>query len=118
MNPNLFRGPALNQNQNRVPCDICGLFNHLTKDCRRMMCEICGMGNHVTYNYKRCLPWNFGSELCATQVEDQSFFFIEECIDPRIAREKESTAIIYILRGNANGKHIEQVFMTIHGSET
>ena len=83
-----------------------------------MLCEICGLGNHVTYNCKRCLPWNYGPELCATQVEDQSFFFIDENIDPRLAREKDSTAIISILEGHATGKHIEQVFMNIHGSDT
>lgn len=29
---NLGRAPIADQNQNRVPCDYCGLFNHLTKD--------------------------------------------------------------------------------------
>lgn len=31
----------------------------------------------------------FGPELCATQVEDQSFMFIEECIDPRVTKENQ-----------------------------
>lgn len=65
----------------RVACDICGFFNHSTKDCRRNCCEICGFNNHSTFDCKRCLSWYVGPELCAAQVEDQSFFYIEECID-------------------------------------
>lgn len=38
-------------------------------------------------------------ELCATQVEDQSFFFIEGDIDPRMAREQECTAVVTITSG-------------------
>lgn len=68
--------------QLRTACEVCGLFNHATKDCRRLFCEICGLHNHVTYECKGCVPWNTGPELCAAQVEDQSFFFIEESIDP------------------------------------
>jgi len=43
-----------NPAQNKVACEICGLFNHLTKDCGRMMCEICGYNNHTAYDCKRC----------------------------------------------------------------
>jgi len=52
--------------------------------------------------------WNTGPELRAAQVEDQSFFFIEECIDPRISKEKENIAVISILEGHATAKQIEQ----------
>jgi hypothetical protein len=38
-----------------------------------------------------------GSELCATQVEDQSFFFIDESIDNRMIKEKSSTTVIYVV---------------------
>lgn len=103
---NQNRAPHNNQRQDRVPCENCGLFNHQTRDCRRMLCEICGLGNHVAYNCKKCLSWNVGPELCATQVEDQSFFFIEENIDPKMAREKDSTATISIVEGYADGKDI------------
>lgn len=48
-----------------------------------------------------------GPELCATQVEDQSFFFIEECIDPRVAREKSSTTVISVISGAVNARMIE-----------
>lgn len=61
---------------------------------------------------------NCGPELCATQVEDQSFFFIDELIDPRVTREKDCTAVITILTGQATGKDIEREFMNIKGSET
>ena len=47
---------------------------------------------------------NTGLELYAAQVEDQSFFFIEELIDPRVSREKESIAVISIVQGHATGK--------------
>ena len=67
----------------------------------------------MAYNCRRGIPWNSGLELCAAQVEDCSFFFIEENIniDPRVARERDSTTIIFIIEGNATGKHIEQEFM-------
>ena len=94
--------------QNKVACEICGLFNHATRDCRRMLCEICGYNNHTAYECKRCVLWNTGPELCVAQVEDQSFFFIEECIDPRLAKEKENIGVISILDGHATAKQIEQ----------
>jgi hypothetical protein len=37
--------------------------------------------------------------LCAAQVEDQSFFYIDECIDPRVAQEKASTTVIFSCQG-------------------
>lgn len=104
--------------QTKIACDICGLFNHLTKDCRRLFCEVCGMNNHMAYDCQKCIPWNSGPELCATQVEEQSFFYIEENVDPRSSREKDSTAIISILSGHASAKDIEREFMNIIGSET
>jgi rRNA maturation endonuclease Nob1 len=42
--------------QFKIACEICGLFNHATKDCRKLFCEICGLHNHVTYDCKRCVP--------------------------------------------------------------
>lgn len=63
-------------NAPRVACEICGLFNHLTKDCRRLNCEICGVHGHMAYDCNKCIPLNYGPELCATQVEEQSLFFI------------------------------------------
>lgn len=105
-----------NPAQNRIACENCGLFNHATKDCRRIICEICGFNNHTAYDCKRCLPWNMGLELCAAQVEDQSFFFIDECIDPRVSREKESIAVISIIQGHATSKQVEQELMNLVGS--
>ena len=51
-------------------------------------------------------------------MEDQSFFFIEECIGPRLAREKENIGVISILEGQATAKQIEQQFMMMAGSST
>lgn len=56
--------------------------------------------------------------MCATQVEDQSFFFIEENIDPRVIKEKGSTTIIIVVEGVATSKQIEQEFTYLLGSET
>lgn len=55
-------------------CEKCGLPNHSTQECHRFSCELCGLNNHSTYDCKKCIPWNVGPELCATHVEDQSFF--------------------------------------------
>lgn len=93
--------PPPNPPQNRVPCEICGLFNHQTRDCRRLMCEIYGYNNHTTYDCRSCVPWNYGPELCAAQVENQSFFFIDESIDPRVSKDKESIAVIDNIQGQA-----------------
>ncbi|PWZ38285.1 hypothetical protein Zm00014a_041421 [Zea mays] len=54
-------------------------------------------------------------ELCATQVEDQSFFYIEEKVDNRVIKEKSSTAIITIVQGNVGEKQIELEFMNMLG---
>ena len=47
-----------------------------------------------------------------------AFFFIEECIDPRVAREKENIAVIHAVQGRATAKQIEQQFMYLAGSST
>jgi len=104
--------------EQKLPCENCGMFNHSTRECRRNVCEICGFNNHSTYNCKRCLPWNLGPELCAAQVEDQSFFFIDECIDPRVVKEKASTAVISVKQGSVNAKQIELEFMNLIGADT
>jgi len=80
--------------------------------------EICGPHGHMAYDCKKCIPWNNVPKLCATQVEDQSFFFIEEDIDPRMAREKECTVVITITAGQETEKDIERQFVNVHGSET
>lgn len=107
-----------NPAHNRVACENYGLFNHLTRDCRRFQCEIYGLNNHTTYDCKWCVLWNTSPEVCAAQVEDQSFFFIEECIDPRVAREKENIAVIHAVQGHVTAKQIEQQFMYLAGSST
>ncbi|CAN6332099.1 unnamed protein product [Urochloa humidicola] len=78
--------------------------------CGRQSCENCGLNNHSTYDCKREPPWNYGPELCATQVEDQSFFYIEERIDHRASRDKASTAIITVSEGVATARDIEAEF--------
>lgn len=99
-------------------CDICGLSNHLTKDCRRQYCEFCGLGNHNTYQCRRCVLWNVGPELCAIQAEEQSFLFVDEDVDPRVAREKESTATITIVKGEATARQVEMEFSNLMGSDS
>jgi hypothetical protein len=47
------------------------------------------------------------------QVEDQSFFYIEECIDPRVAKERACTIVIYVVSGSVNPKHLELKFMNL-----
>lgn len=101
----------------RTQCEICGMSNQLTKDCRRQFYESCGFGNHNTFNCAR-VAWNSGPELCATQVEDQSFFFIPERIDPKVSKDKESTVVITIVEGKASGRQIETELASVHGSDT
>jgi hypothetical protein len=56
-----------------VRCNVCGLKNHATEDClRRPVCEICGFNNHSSFDCKKEPLWNYGPELCAAQVENQS----------------------------------------------
>jgi hypothetical protein len=102
----------------KVACENCGMFNHTIIECRRQFCENCGFATHTIFYCKKCLPWNYGFELCATQVEDQSFFYIEECIDPHIAREKANTAVITVLSGAVNAKMIEVEFMNLIGTDS
>jgi len=48
-----------------------------------MFCELCVYANHTTLDCKREPFWNVGPELCAAQVMNQSFFYIDENIDPK-----------------------------------
>lgn len=59
-------------------CENCGMHNHSIAECRRQFYDICGFSIRITYDCKKCLTWNYGPELCATQVEDQSFLWIDE----------------------------------------
>lgn len=73
--------------------------------------------NHTTLDCKREPFWNVGPELCAAQVTNQSFFFIDENIDPKVSREKASTAIITMVSGEATAKQIESVFKSVVSSD-
>lgn len=50
-------------------------------------------------------------------MEDQSFFYIEECIDPRVAHEKSSTAVISVVSGSVNPSLIEMEFSNLIGTD-
>lgn len=92
-------------------CKFCGLRNHKSEDCKRkVQCEICGYHNHNTYECRREPLWNACPELCAAQVMDQSFFYIDEIVDPRASSEKSSTIIVTVIKGEASGKQIEAEF--------
>lgn len=52
---------------------------------------------------KKCLPWNFGPELCAAKVQDHSLFYIDECIDHRVPKEKVNGGVISLLSGGCFG---------------
>ena len=101
----------------KLACEVCGLKNHKTEECRRkMFCELCGYANHVTLDCKRESFWNVGPELCAAQVTKQSFFFIDENIDPKASKDKASTAIISVVKGNLTAKMIENEFKRLVSS--
>jgi hypothetical protein len=53
--------------------------------------------------------------MCAIQVEDQSFFYIEEVIDTRMVRERTSTAVITMVQGSVGERQIEQEFVNLVG---
>ena len=101
----------------RAACRVCGLKNHSTDECRRkLFCKLCGYANHVTLDCKREPLWNYGPELCAAQVTRQSFFHIEENIDPKSTKEKASIAVITVVRGELSAKMIENEFKRLVGS--
>ena len=99
-------------------CKHCGLKNHTSENCnRRMHCELCGLNNHISFECKREPLWNCAPELCAAQVENQSFFYIEENVDSRAAKEKASTAIISVVSGSVTAKQIENEFRNVISNE-
>lgn len=113
------KGPGGRENATMPGCKFCGMRNHNSEDClRKVQCEICGYNNHNTYECRREPLWNVGPELCAAQVEDQSFFFIDEVKDPKATMEKASTTIITVLEGEASAKHIEEEFKHTVSSKT
>lgn len=61
--------------------------------------------------------WNVGPELCASQVHNQSIFFIDEHIDQRVLRDRASLVIITIIRGVMSTKELEMEFNNIINSE-
>jgi len=104
--------------QAKMGCDFCGLKNHSTAECKkRNACELCGLNNHASLDCKRVPLWNFGPELCAAQVPDQGFFYIEEQLDQKIMREKASTTIITVINGTLTAKQIEVEFRRIVGAD-
>lgn len=104
--------PHVNPNYER--CIHRGLKNHRSEECRRRKaCEMCGLHNHNSYDCKREPLWNFGLELCAAQVPNQSFFFIEEHTDQKAQRERASTAIVTVIEGELTAKQIEMEFKNI-----
>ena len=95
---------------------MCGLKNHSTADCRsKLFCELCGFANHVTLDCKREPLWNNGPEFCAIQVPKQSFFYIEENLDNKNAKER-TTALINVVRGELSVKMIENEFKRLVSS--
>lgn len=105
-------------NLTKPGCSFCGLRNHSTEECRKKnACELCGLNNHNALECRREPLWNAGPELCAAQVPDQSFFFIEEQIDHKASKEKASTAIITVTNGEITSRQIEVEFRNILGPE-
>ncbi|RLN12752.1 hypothetical protein C2845_PM09G07180 [Panicum miliaceum] len=115
------KSSELNESQNhssRVGCSFCGLKNHVFEDCkRRSACELCGYNNHGSYDCRREPRWNLGPELCAAQVPDQSFFFIDEHIDHKAAKEKASVALITVINGELTARQIEMEFQNVLSNE-
>jgi hypothetical protein len=102
----------------RVGCSFCGLKNHVFEECkRRSACELCGYNNHGSFDCKREPLWNLGPELCAAQVSDQSFFYMDEHIDPKAAKEKASVALITVINGELTAKQIEMEFHNVLSTE-
>ena len=102
----------------KVGCSFCGLKNHTYEDCkRRAACELCGYNNHSSYESRREPLWNLGPELCTAQVPDQSFFFIDEHIDHKAAKEKASVALITVINGALTAKQIEMEFQIVLSNE-
>jgi hypothetical protein len=78
---------------------------------------MCGLHNHDSYDYRREPLWNFGPELCAAQVHNQSFFYMDEHTDLRASREKASTTIITVIASELSARQIEQEFHNIPSSQ-
>lgn len=115
------KGEGLTSKQNPASgygCKCCGLKNHTFENCkRRLRCELCGLDNHTSFECKREPLWNCAPELCAAQVTDQSFFYIEENIDSRASKERASTAIISVVSGSVTAKQIENEFRNVTSNE-
>ena len=78
---------------------------------------MCGLNNHASLDCKREPLWNLGPELCAAQVLDQSFFYIDEHIDHKAAKDKASVALITIVNGTLTAKQIELEFQNVLSNE-
>lgn len=104
--------------QNNLGCTHFGLKNHRTEECqKKKACEMCVLHSYDSYDYRREPLWNLGPELCAAQVHDQSFFYMDEHTDLRASREKASTTIITVIASELSARQIEQEFHNIPSSQ-
>jgi hypothetical protein len=71
----------------------------------------------ITHDCKRESLWSLGPELCVAQGHNQSLFYIDEHIDHGAMREKASSAIIIVTRGDLTARQLEMEFNIID-SET
>jgi hypothetical protein len=60
--------------QSKVACEICGLFNHATKDYRRMICEIRRYNYHTAYDCRRRVLWNTGPNCVLLKLKTKVSF--------------------------------------------
>jgi hypothetical protein len=75
-----------------------------------ILCERCGKLGHINQMCQAFLPWECVASVCAFQKPGQGFFYFPDYSSVKQVKERASSLVITILRGNPSFRDIEQEF--------
>lgn len=99
-----------------LECFRCGDKGHRAQDCNKpKKCVRCGLFGHLSDYCPTKLLCDYVAPFCAAQVEGQGFFYIPDCPSENTLKERSTTAIVTVLKGNVDAKQLENEFRCILG---
>ena len=97
-----------------MECFRCVERGHIANDCcKPMKCARCGLFGHISDHCRTQLLSDYIAPFCVAQVEGQGFFMIPDFPTENAIKERSSTAIVTVLSGELEARHIENEFRAI-----
>jgi hypothetical protein len=93
-----------------IICFRCKDFGHMARDCRKGWNAKLGKQFQEPYHDGPKQLCEMVVSLCATQVDGQAFFLIPDRPSQIQSKERTTTAIITVLKGEMNAKQLEDEF--------